>query len=507
VLDAGEILATSAMNGAVGQEYIQNFAVTQGQQLLVRVMSQVAGGSTNYTLQAIADYATGGNTTGALPGARDLTLLSAGSIYEYLDSSADFYDTFKIAPPTGQFQAKLTMLEAGASHMLQIIRDGNNNGVVDSGEVVASGYTGTVLSYNITSGATYYLRVMSVLAGEFYSVGNYKLSWAGANSVTGWTLSSPANITVGSNLAAIGGYVAYDPTDPGMTNIDDYYRFTLSTRQRFDVYTNPPAGMVIGVQVGQVDGGGNFVRIGGAGAYDQVVTSLSLNLDPGTYYIRTFLPVAERQQTASGGNYGLFFKTAAITDNSPPLVTAAVEQYEVAPLGVIFTLDQDVLGSVDASDVVVKNIATNVTYPISRTFYDPATHRAGYGFAAGTLPDGNYRATLLAGSLKDASLNPLASDYNFDFYVLAGDANRDRKVDAADLGILSLNWQGSGKTFSQGDFNYDGKVDISDLYILSSRWKQALAPPAPPPPAQPVSIAVGAPRRTATRVVSLLQED
>jgi hypothetical protein len=263
--------------------------------------------------------------------------------------------------------------------------------------------------------------------------------------------------------------------------------------------------MPIGVQVGQLDGSGNFVRLGGAGAYDHVVTSLSLNLDPGTYYIRTFLPVAERQQTPSGGNYGLFFKTAAITDNSPPLVTAAIQQFEVAPFGIIFTLDQDVLGSVDASDVVVKNLATNVTYPIGKTFYDPATHRAGYGIAAGTLPDGNYRATLLAGSLKDASLNPLAADYKFDFYVLAGDANRDRKVDAADLGILSLNWQGTGKTFSQGDFNYDGKVDINDLYILSSRWKQTLAPP--PPPAQPVSINTGAPRRTATRVVNLVQED
>jgi hypothetical protein len=33
--------------------------------------------------------------------------------------------------------------------------------------------------------------------------------------------------------------------------------------------------------------------------------------------------------------------------------------------------------------------------------------------------------------------NPLSADYTFDFFVLAGDANRDRVVDINDLVILA----------------------------------------------------------------------
>jgi len=67
--------------------------------------------------------------------------------------------------------------------------------------------------------------------------------------------------------------------------------------------------------------------------------------------------------------------------------------------------------------------------------------------------DGNYRVTLPAGSAIDVAGNVLVSDYAFDFYVLGGDANRDRKVDIQDLLIMATHWQGNSKVFSQGDFN------------------------------------------------------
>ena len=85
----------------------------------------------------------------------------------------------------------------------------------------------------------------------------------------------------------------------------------------------------------------------------------------------------------------------------------------------------------------------------------------------------------------------MAADHVLDFFVLAGDANHDRKVDVADLGILASNWQQSPRTFAQGDFDYNGTVDVSDLGILASNWQQNLAPPAAPlslSPRKPASI-------------------
>ena len=51
-----------------------------------------------------------------------------------------------------------------------------------------------------------------------------------------------------------------------------------------------------------------------------------------------------------------------------------------------------------------------------------------------------------------------------------GDANDDKAVNISDLGILSGNWGGSGKTWAQGDFTGDGLVNVSDLGVLSGNW-------------------------------------
>jgi glucose/arabinose dehydrogenase len=97
-----------------------------------------------------------------------------------------------------------------------------------------------------------------------------------------------------------------------------------------------------------------------------------------------------------------------------------------------------------------------------------------------SLPDGDYRATLAADAVTDLAGNPLATPVALDFFVYAGDANHDRKVDFADLVVLAQNYNTTGgKTFPEGDFNYDGNVNFVDLVILAQRYNQTL----PPPPA------------------------
>jgi hypothetical protein len=84
-----------------------------------------------------------------------------------------------------------------------------------------------------------------------------------------------------------------------------------------------------------------------------------------------------------------------------------------------------------------------------------------------------------------------------------GDANLDDAVNATDLGVLSANWQGLDRIFSQADFNYDGRVDVNDLYLQANNWGQTLAVP-PPAAAQPVSLQSSTPRRSGTRMVSVV---
>jgi hypothetical protein len=88
-------------------------------------------------------------------------------------------------------------------------------------------------------------------------------------------------------------------------------------------------------------------------------------------------------------------------------------------------------------------------------------------------------------------------------YTLEGDANLNGAVNAADLGVLSLNWQGNSKVFSQADFNYDNKVDLWDLYGLSKNFNQTLPPASAAPVALPLP--TRAPTRSATRTIDLVQ--
>lgn len=161
--------------------------------------------------------------------------------------------------------------------------------------------------------------------------------------------------------------------------------------------------------------------------------------------------------------------------------------------------------SLQAGDLQLVNLTTGESVncgTLAMVSYDSATRSATWVFTNFVLPDGNYRATLPIGSINDSFGAPLAINHPFDFFALGGDANHDRVVDAEDLAILSLNWQKTSRIFSQADFNYDRRVDIRDMYILASSWQKTLAPP--PPPAVPVVANVAPPKRTATRVASLV---
>jgi hypothetical protein len=145
---------------------------------------------------------------------------------------------------------------------------------------------------------------------------------------------------------------------------------------------------------------------------------------------------------------------------------------------------EDIGGTLAAGDLRVDNLSNpgGPAPAIASVAYDPGTRRATVTFDPGVLPDGNYRVALAGGGVSDAAGNAGAAA-TFDFYVLAGDANRDRVVNFNDLLILAKNYNTTGATFGTGDFNYDGVVNFSDLLILARNYNQSVAVPPPAPAA------------------------
>jgi uncharacterized delta-60 repeat protein len=173
-------------------------------------------------------------------------------------------------------------------------------------------------------------------------------------------------------------------------------------------------------------------------------------------------------------------------DVTPPAVNDAAFEYANRQ-GVRLTFSEDLGESVDLDDLRLERLGSpNQTFPPLFVNFNfggglPTTATWYYGTSETQLPDGNYRATLKAGSVRDLAGNALAADYVFDFFVLAGDANRDRKVDFSDLVTLAQNYGATGKDFSTGDFNYDTAVDFQDLVILAQHYNTSLPAPAGSP--------------------------
>lgn len=173
-----------------------------------------------------------------------------------------------------------------------------------------------------------------------------------------------------------------------------------------------------------------------------------------------------------------------------------------APHAIRFRFSEDVSQGLDPSSVFVKNMATGQIVQPFNFLYESQTNAATFLLPA-TLADGNYQAWIA--SVSDQTGNTMAASTPFDFFVLGGDANRDRMVDVRDLVMLSSNWYGTSKTFSEADFNYDGVVNQLDLTILAQKWQARVEPP-PPPPTAPMATAAGrrSPTRTPVRAIALV---
>jgi hypothetical protein len=184
------------------------------------------------------------------------------------------------------------------------------------------------------------------------------------------------------------------------------------------------------------------------------------------------------------GNTGFDVTDAnfTIVDPAVPAVSSSDFGFETAPHRLSFAFSQNVGASLGTDDLVLENLTTSQTIPSSdlTLAYDAGTNTATFtytgsgGGIGGVLADGNYRATLIAAGITNPGGTPLGANHVFNFHVLAGDGNRDGRVNLDDFNVLAANFGQSPRTFSQGDFNYSGNVNLDDFNVLASRFGTVL---------------------------------
>ncbi|MFT3789434.1 MAG: alpha-L-arabinofuranosidase C-terminal domain-containing protein [Tepidisphaeraceae bacterium] len=148
-------------------------------------------------------------------------------------------------------------------------------------------------------------------------------------------------------------------------------------------------------------------------------------------------------------------------------VTNKVHDYLTAQNSLSFTFDRDVGTQPWASLISVVPTAGGAAITPTAITYNATTKTARISLPS-TLADGNYRATLSKGTF-------LGSAATLDFFVLAGDFNRDRTVNFTDLLILAAHYTQTGATYTEGDVNYDGTVNFSDLLLFASQYGVTVA--------------------------------
>jgi hypothetical protein len=238
-------------------------------------------------------------------------------------------------------------------------------------------------------------------------------------------------------------------------------------------------------------GGGDTVYATPSSQYPVTIHGQNPTTAPGDALNLAFAAVTNPVFTPNGTGAGSYtfgnaqtltysgFESTAIDAVAPAVLARAFDFDGPAP-AVEFTFSEDVSSQLTAGYLTLTNVTTSQQIPVGSIAlsYDAPNNRARFtfpGLPGGLLPDGNYHG-VLSGQVPDLFGNPIGQDQTLDFFVLGGDANRDRTVNISDFSILASRFNLPG-TFSQGDFDYSGTVGIGDFSILASKFNTSL--PAP----------------------------
>ncbi|HEX3356034.1 MAG TPA: lamin tail domain-containing protein, partial [Tepidisphaeraceae bacterium] len=139
------------------------------------------------------------------------------------------------------------------------------------------------------------------------------------------------------------------------------------------------------------------------------------------------------------------------------------------------------VSTLDATDLTIQSTDGGTSFNPMSAQWNALTRTITFALPS-SLADGNYTATIPAGSL--ASPDGFSSlAYSFNFFILTADANRDRTVNLLDLNALATNFGKTGMNFDGGDFDFSGTVDIADFNLLASNFGVTLTLPSNSAPA------------------------
>jgi hypothetical protein len=320
-----------------------------------------------------------------------------------------------------------------------------------------------------------------------------------ANPSATWKFTNGIDYTFEPNTSlAPGAYLLVVSIDPAVF------------RQLYDI---PDSVQVVGVYQGSLDNSGEKIELSRPGVSESGAATQPYVVADWVKY-GTAAPwvtspdgngpsLARKAQTLYGNDPTSWVADNGSNNGSPgtgnqsAAPTVAGSQVYVEGNRISFVFSTDVSASLNASDLVLLNLTTGQTLPAASftLSYDSATNTATWT-SSSMLPDGNYKATLLAAGINDATVRKLdgngdgqgGDNYTLNFFMLAGDANRDRTVSFADLVAVAQHYGNTGKSWIDGDFNGDGIIGFADLVAVAQRYGTSLAEASAPVPSLPVSL-------------------
>jgi hypothetical protein len=191
---------------------------------------------------------------------------------------------------------------------------------------------------------------------------------------------------------------------------------------------------------------------------------------------------------------------SSVQDAVTPSIGSASFQFGTSPQSLVFTANENLIGPTGSlAPFSISRVSPFAFISVAGVSYLNNTIVAAF---SGVLADGNYHAHVVPSGITDVPGNVMSANFDFDFFVLAADANHDRIVNTSDFTILAQNFNKSNASFNQGDFNYDGKVNALDFNLLATHFGTSLAPAA----SLPNAALSTAPPVAASRVASLFSD-
>jgi Bacterial pre-peptidase C-terminal domain len=407
---------------------------------------QYGVGNTNYNLSITSDTAGESLLT-----ARNLGGLNGSTTLRDFVGSDDRLDFYRLQLTDNSNTLNVGLRDLSADADVSLIRDFNNNGLIDDGEIVAqsvnSGTNPESLNLQNLGAGTYYLRV-----NQYTGDTNYALD------ISATSVAPPVtSVTIPFNaidLGALQGRVSVSDSVNGSNNVNDFYRFTLTNTSDVSLSLTG-SGTDIDLYLardfnndGQIDGS-EIIRYSATLSNQESFTATGLTA--GTYY-------AIAEIDGSGSNsYTLTATSDAAGSNFKDARNLGVVNGSVTVRDFVGTSDpRDIYrfqlnSNNDTIALALTGLTADADIYISRDannngVYDPG-EAIGYAYSPGTTSDITYLQGMLPGTYY-VQVVQYRGDTNYTLGISTSLGNSNNSP--ADIGPLNT-WRSVSGTLTAND--------------------------------------------------------